>query len=425
MNNAVLFFDECEAIFGSRSGGGDRSINVLLTEIERHEGIVFMATNRPYTLDEAMHRRITAVVEYRPPDFNMRYLIWESLLKSGKLMLAPNVDIAAIAAKFELTGGFIKNAVMSALLVALNRDKTNPEISQEDLLMGCKLQMRGSLTKKTDFDSRFVPNAPLKDLQLSVTHREAAEAIIRFEQARSTVYGTWSTRNDTSLAPPSDAQRGNISLFCGPGGAGKKTLMKAIAFELDRSVKLVSVDELKGGGGGGGDGGTSDGMKMLRSLIQDAILADMLIAIEGFEYLISNESSSLFLARIVELLHRFPGCVVLLCNVDNPEVVRLRRDFAAKIFSVVKFLIPPSEIRANLWKILLPPKAPLNADIKFHDLGRRFDLYPSGIMSAIAKACSEVAMRKAGEIHHKDLQLAGEAELEKIRGGRYEVDVYC
>ena len=37
----------------------------LLTEIERHEGIVFLATNRPHDLDEAMHRRITTVLEYR------------------------------------------------------------------------------------------------------------------------------------------------------------------------------------------------------------------------------------------------------------------------------------------------------------------------------------------------------------------------
>ena len=51
MSNAVLFFDECEVAFRSRSmGGGDRLLNSLLTEIERHEGIVFLATNRPHEL---------------------------------------------------------------------------------------------------------------------------------------------------------------------------------------------------------------------------------------------------------------------------------------------------------------------------------------------------------------------------------------
>jgi hypothetical protein len=37
MSNAVLFFDECEAVFRARGQGGDRILNSLLTEIERHE----------------------------------------------------------------------------------------------------------------------------------------------------------------------------------------------------------------------------------------------------------------------------------------------------------------------------------------------------------------------------------------------------
>ena len=55
-------------------------LNSLLTEIERHQGLVILATNRPYELDEAMHRRITCVLEYRPPDHTMRQKIWENLL---------------------------------------------------------------------------------------------------------------------------------------------------------------------------------------------------------------------------------------------------------------------------------------------------------------------------------------------------------
>ena len=66
MANAVLFFDECEVAFRSRDGGGGGGplLNSLLCEIERHDGIVFLATNRPSELDEAMHRRITQVTEH-------------------------------------------------------------------------------------------------------------------------------------------------------------------------------------------------------------------------------------------------------------------------------------------------------------------------------------------------------------------------
>ena len=35
INDAILFFDECEGIFESREAGGHHQVNLLLTEIER------------------------------------------------------------------------------------------------------------------------------------------------------------------------------------------------------------------------------------------------------------------------------------------------------------------------------------------------------------------------------------------------------
>ena len=45
------------------------------------QGVVFLATNRPFDLDEAMHRRITAVYEYKPPDHLQRRRIWQLLAR--------------------------------------------------------------------------------------------------------------------------------------------------------------------------------------------------------------------------------------------------------------------------------------------------------------------------------------------------------
>ena len=44
-------------------------------------------------------------------------------LSHGSLQLSEDVDVAALSAKYELTGGFIKNAVLSALLSAISRCK--------------------------------------------------------------------------------------------------------------------------------------------------------------------------------------------------------------------------------------------------------------------------------------------------------------
>lgn len=55
--------------------------------------------------------------------------------------------------------------------------------------------------------------------------------------------------------------------------------------------------------------------------------------------------------------------------------------------------MPPYDIRASLWRNLLPKAAPLSADLDFVALGRRFELFPVSIEAAIAYACSEVAFR--------------------------------
>ena len=53
-----------------------------------------------------------------------------------------------LSLRFELTGGFIKNAILSALSIAVSRDGDHPVVCQNDLLQGANLQLRGRLRMK-------------------------------------------------------------------------------------------------------------------------------------------------------------------------------------------------------------------------------------------------------------------------------------
>ena len=425
MNNAILFFDECENVFRSRNQGGDRLLNSLLTEIERHEGIVFLATNRPYELDEAMHRRITAVIEYRPPDHAMRTKIWERLLGMTsdpslmrKINLADDVDVASLAVKFELTGGFIKNAVLSALLSAIARDKLNPVLCQQDLRDGCRLQMRGSLSTKA-FEHISAPSEHFQDMCLPKPILAATNSILRFESARSSIYGAWAMG-------VSQTQRASICLFAGASGSGKRTLCHALAKELGRAVKVLHVAEFI-------TTSISDTMYHLNGNIQDAKLADAVLILDGFENVVVEDSSSeatlrmnLLLTRVLDALHTFPGLVLLVCHIDDVQNLSLKRSLAVKLFNLMRFNIPPHSVRAELWRHLMPKKAPLDGSVNFNELGRRFELNSGSIQSAIAKACAEAVARGEGrldrcEVRQQDLLLAGEHEIAKVREGNFEL----
>ena len=89
-----------------------------------------------------------------------------------------------LSLRFELTGGFIKNAILSALSIAVSRDGDTPLISQKDLLQGANLQLRGRLRMK-DFHRRVVPNKGLDKVIVSEQLMKNLKEIVQFEKARS------------------------------------------------------------------------------------------------------------------------------------------------------------------------------------------------------------------------------------------------
>ena len=88
-----------------------------------------------------------------------------------------------LALRFELTGGFIKNSILSALSIAVSRDGDNPIVKQKDLLQGANLQLRGRLKMK-DFDRRVVPDAGLDEVVVEESVMKQLKQIVQFEKAR-------------------------------------------------------------------------------------------------------------------------------------------------------------------------------------------------------------------------------------------------
>jgi SpoVK/Ycf46/Vps4 family AAA+-type ATPase len=124
--NAVLFFDEADAIATRRSTGGmlphDRemnlTVNVLLRELEAFNGIVIFATNLAANFDPAFERRIRTHVLFEMPGVDERARIWPLQIHPSKTPLASDVDFVRLAEKYAISGGDIKNAVIKAASAA-------------------------------------------------------------------------------------------------------------------------------------------------------------------------------------------------------------------------------------------------------------------------------------------------------------------
>ncbi|MCX5357769.1 ATP-binding protein [Streptomyces sp. NBC_00124] len=121
--DAVLFFDEADALFGKRSevrDAHDRYANIeiayLLQRMEQYEGLAVLATNLRHHLDQAFTRRLHIVVDFPFPDVPERLRIWQTCLPA-QTPTAPDVDLAELA-RYRLAGGSIKNVVLGAAFLA-------------------------------------------------------------------------------------------------------------------------------------------------------------------------------------------------------------------------------------------------------------------------------------------------------------------
>ena len=115
--DAVLVFDEADAVFYSRSLASKTwevsSVNVLLREIEKSTGIVILTTNRHDSFDPALERRIAVRLEFGAPGLEERILLWKSHFP-GKAPLSHDVDFKCLAHEYIITGGQIKNIALGA-----------------------------------------------------------------------------------------------------------------------------------------------------------------------------------------------------------------------------------------------------------------------------------------------------------------------
>ncbi|MBF6337097.1 ATP-binding protein [Nocardia abscessus] len=154
--NAVLLFDEADALFGRRTevrDSHDRYANIesayLLQRMESFDGLAILATNLRANLDDAFTRRLDVVVNYPTPDEDARRSLWERCVGT-RIPRSADLDLHFCARSFELSGGNIRSAVITAAYLAAGAGR---ELCTADLVAGVHREYRklGRLTLAREF----------------------------------------------------------------------------------------------------------------------------------------------------------------------------------------------------------------------------------------------------------------------------------
>ena len=400
MQDALLFFDECELLFGDR-GMGNSIMTMLLTELERFEGVAVLATNLPVVLDEALDRRILVKVQFPAPDRDARREIWRKHLPENA-PIAADVDLDLLADRFEMAGGYIKNAVLMAVAEEVHANGESPSITMAHLEQAARDQLRRPL----DEDSPLVmPRVRLRDVVLSEQLRAQIDELIAASRNRRTVLERWGIGAHLTYGT------GISALFHGPPGTGKTLCAEAIAGEMNQPLQVVAIPAVVSKWVGQTEQNLARIFKQARSA--NAVLfldeADTLLMERG-EGRASRHDDSI-VNTLLTLIERHDGVVLLATNLAD----RLDKALARRLTYRLLFSLPEGKQRAAIWQRLLPPTVPTEGDIDCVRLGEAFRLSGGHIKNAVFKAAFRAASN-GGCLSQGVLEDAAEEELESFDG---------
>lgn len=154
---AMLLFDEADSLFGQRTNvknSNDKyanlEVNYLLQRIERFPGVAILTTNFPAGIDEAFARRLSLRVSFPKHSKAERARLWQSMLRSTRLPKG-KIDYRELATEFEISGGYIKNAILRAAFIAASTDGV---VDQDTLYQAARIEMKsmGMLVSNSDED---------------------------------------------------------------------------------------------------------------------------------------------------------------------------------------------------------------------------------------------------------------------------------
>jgi SpoVK/Ycf46/Vps4 family AAA+-type ATPase len=393
LRDALLFFDECELLMGSRRHG-NALMTLLLTELERFDGVAVLATNLPEQLDEALARRVLVRVAFQEPKRSQREAIWRGLIPEGA-NLSDDVDFGHLARRYELTGGFLKNAVLMALAAAIHESPDAPCIEMRHLDQAARDQI--SQLSEEDTQGK-IPLVSLGDVILSPNNRREIDDLLGAVQNRAMLVQQW------DLGGPRKDEIGVVGLFSGSPGTGKTLCAEAIAGELHRPLRKVQASMLMSKWVG-------ETEQRVEQLFRAARAQQAVILIDEAEALLGargTRQASRLDERLVGLLlqkiETHPGLVLLATNLPD----QLDEAVFRRLTVHVEFERPGEAEREALWRLMVPEASPHATGVDFDRLARRYPLSGSEIRTAVLRAATE-AVREDRPMDGFSLERAAEA----------------
>ena len=408
LSRAGVFFSHAEAVDGGEHGA--QRLAALLHLLHRETTTLFFhgRVGRPGE-PEALSPRVRlgllrelACVELAttPPDPTERRALWQQRL--GERMVGSDLtETVASVAVYKFGVDEIDLAASLAVASSTARGGQAAGLSAGDVERACRdvasSRLAGLASRvhvRGRWETTVLPADTLDILQEMLRFGRHAGLVLDEEgYGRTMGYG-----------------RALTALFSGPSGTGKTLCAGLVARDLGLElfrVDLASVVSKY-------IGETEERLAKLFDASQDAGIAllfdeaDALFAKRTDVQSSVDRYANLEVNYLLQRLEDFDGVAILTSN--HPDAIDSA--FLRRIRFKPHFPPPERAERQQLWRVMIPPTAPQEADLKFADLAADWELTGGQIQSAVLRAAvwareqhvplNHGLLAKAGEREYKD-----------------------
>jgi SpoVK/Ycf46/Vps4 family AAA+-type ATPase len=352
------------------------------------------------------------LVEFPKPDCMGRRRMWDLQLEKSSSAIADDVNLDAVAAKFKMSGGQIKQAVVTAENLAIWRDPNDCRICQADLYTACRARSSPNLSTLA---RKVTPHYTWNDIVLPYEQMGQLKEIYNTVRYRPLVYETWGFDAKLSLG------RGTNILFTGPPGTGKTMAADVMANELNLDLYKVDLSNVVSKYIG-------ETEKNLSRIFYEAGTSDAILFFDEADALFGKRSevrdahdryANIETGYLLQKMEEYDGVTILSTNLRK----NMDEAFVRRMAFLVRFPMPKVDSRLRIWERIWPQALPRRVDIDLPFIAEQFELSGGNIKNiALAAAFLAASDGKIVSMNHlicaiqRELRKKGKTVVEKSFG---------
>lgn len=392
LQNSYIYIEGIDALWKDKDG---INITNLIRELDVFPNWIFLSGEQKWEPPGILENHRFMSIPFQLPSFTLRKRIWESFLDGN----SDSVDISALATKFKLSAGQIRDAIFTASNAASARGSSR--ISIEDIYYGCKSQYNRNLSA---FARKIEPHYNWDDIVLPKDTKEQLNEVCGHIKHRGIVYTDWGFDRKLSLG------KGLNVLFSGPSGTGKTMAAEIIAKDAGLDLYKIDLSNVVSKYIG-------ETEKNLKNIFLEAETSNAILFFDEADALFGKRSevrdshdryANIEINYLLQKMEEYEGIIILATNFSN----NIDDAFLRRLHFKVDFPSPDEKLREIIWRNLFPRETPVTEDIDYGFLSR-FKI-TGGNMKNIALCAAFLAADDSGIVKMEHIIKGTQREFQKI-----------